>query len=1138
MVSAKHRGTCRPGQIVPPESSDLEGLPRQLSPTILSVLLDDLVEYNGISYRTVPLRTFRGKYIGLYFGSVGDARCEQFLEQLRGFYIVMNHKFECVLVSSDGSDRDYERHTQLTMWPTYPRGDYRPAMLRNHFEIREVPVLVILDPHGVVVTSNAVSKVDDDHAGFPWAEKVIDNTFGDSMQGRLVNLLEHLDLPPSNGVPAMQHQVIGLIFGELWCPDTRELMTRLQFLLQHLRGRVTPEGKRADPSHLAAIYFMHNEEIEKYSCFLNFEVPFQSVHLHDEDQSNTIRHFLGVTEQPMFCLVSPRDGWIVEDGGGWLKRDPTGVCFPWQPRTAGAHVGNMAHIAQSGYVDCLQQLHEDELNVALCKGAVFVALFHNVLKDRKEAIATIRAAALAFTHRVNDRTRQMRHSHVNLAGGLKVQEAKSPLEILRRELSRPSHPNWGKSNLSQPHSRVASRNTSFRRDDHKALDPKATHGKVLWRVLQSAVEKQCSLHGTAPWNNSDRSQTQNSLSFFYSTEEDRTTQVLNKFCCCDVRQLQQHQMWRRAQAQLEAKEMHQRTEMMQQFDQVNADVSETFMMPTASSVAAAVAASAVGGDSSAKVEAELKCSCGNVFMEDAAFCRKCGRSRAEEATLAQARVAKAVMSYMVPTVRPESRATNATGRSSNSAQGDHDFMEELGAQDQDVDEIQVKSAEQEERVKHTTYLPNTSYTEWNEQTETLLGDNHAFNGTGLIIDISKGCYYICGSLTDKETILKFLDAWDRGELDSFEIRMPNDDEIVKDDDADMEREMSIYSQQVSGILPEMGQNVIPGIVIWIPTLQHSESHMGPEHIFRALLNLAFQRCPREDKVNAHRIVGSFADPDDEETAPNKSTYKKLTPWIEKLWIFGLLDTNEARIEQGAGSWEPPSTSFLAELHSYVDDLLKTMSVERRDDDEFMEQEQSISPRGPGQRNATPKKSRRRFRITHTAEDMLIPHTDLFDDGLFELRRHIGTGSHCSKEDGDAYEGIPQSRRLSRTPDEENLSSQFPAIGNYNLCMRTARTRRELHAAMLDEISYHALVQYLPPPLFLLLVGDLPPASTLPWPTVMSVTHLHVLGHVPSMSAYREISPALNEVSWSSWAEGSADDRISPTTARHIAVPWA
>merc|ERR1740117_2168656 len=111
--------------------------------------------------------------------------------------------------------------------------------------------------------------------------------------------------------------------------------------------------------------------------------------------------------------------------------------------------------------------------------------------------------------------------------------------------------------------------------------------------------------------------------------------------------------------------------------------------------------------------------------------------------------------------------------------------------------------------------------------------------------------------------------------------------MIKDDEQDAAREMAMYSQHHTGIMPEIQtyQSVIPGIVIWIPSRQHSESHMSPDSIFRALLNVAMQRCPREDRVNTYRMFGSdYAD--DEE---NEGAFKKFIPSIEKFWIFGLLD---------------------------------------------------------------------------------------------------------------------------------------------------------------------------------------------------------------------------------------------------------
>lgn len=1043
MVNPQHMPLSGSDGYTSPRAREEQKLPQQLSPATLAILLEDLIEYNGISYRNVPLRTFRGKYIGLYFGAIENPRCEGFLEHLRGFYIVMNHKFECVLVSSDGTDDAYTRHTQMTSWPSYPRGDLRTALLRQHFNITECPTLVIVDANGIVVTANGVEKIVEDQAGFPWTEKVIDTVYGENSAGPgLRSVLSALDLPPSDFVPAMQHQVIGLLFGELWCPDTREIMKRLDFLLLHYRGRLGKHSKAVD-THFA-VYYVHCDELEKYSSFLNFQVPFPTVHIQDEHLRQVTHHFLNVREHPKFCIVSPKDGWVVEDGATWIKRDPTGVCFPWQPNHASSSG------SADGFLNSLAVLTEEELSAALTRGPVFIAFLHDVHSQRTEAIATLRAASTGYVSRVNDRQRIIKEQKLDLMGTLGADKDEdgqpSLFESLRKDLSRPTRPLASREGgLAPPENNRGSLFGKAPSTSPRGTLNNGAQGKVLWKVLQKAVEKQTSLHGSAPWNNpgvGPYTANRSSMTFFYSGMEDVTTSVLKKFCGCDIKHLQQHQMWRRVQAQIEAKEAQSRTEMLQQFRQVTADAASLGGAPQQS------------GDGTEPQRRE-----------------------------------SALPSVVGPDGAPLVLGSAASG--------------DLNS---DPLAMMVPDDEEHHDDKHdsttttSSFTPKAKFGAINKMTEELLGEDHSNSGTGMIIDLLQGVYYICGNLVEKDAVVRFLDAWDQGSLDPFEMRLPNQEEMIKDDEEQaVAREMAMYSQQAlaSGMLPDPTMSVIPGIVIWIPSRQHSESHMGPDSIFRALLNLAFQRSPREDKVNTYQMFGGGIDPEDEETGTGMQ--KRLTPWIEKLWIFGLLDTPEAGEEQESGAWQPPHAHFLAELYSYVDDLVKTRGGDAEQED--MSQQTSAGRRG----SRFGRKVQRQW-PPQSADEMLSPPTDLFDDGLRELRATF-MDSHA-------------------------------IAGNHNVCMRTARTRRTLHASMLDELGYHSLVQYLPPPLFVLLVGDLPPVDLLPWPTVLQVTHMHVLGSVPSVCQYRDVCPTLTVQSWNSWAESTADDRISTNIARHIAVPWA
>jgi hypothetical protein len=523
------------------------------------------------------------------------------------------------------------------------------------------------------------------------------------------------------------------------------------------------------------------------------------------------------------------------------------------------------------------------------------------------------------------------------------------------------------------------------------------------------------------------------MSFFYSTVHDHTTAILRKFCESDVKQLQQYEVWRRMMVQMDAKDAFQRAEMLQRFTKVTADQKVT------------------GKDSQS-----LSLASQSVYGPD-------GQPLVHQGTALH-------------------RGTRCFARNATSSELPQDVND--NAYDEDADD---EKREEEANLNSSDYLPNPKYRSMNKLTEELLGPANASTGSAMIIDLLKGVYYVCGNLVDKESILRFIDAWEAGSLDPFEIRLPNPDEMIKDDDVNVVREMAMYAQPTH---PSAGMSIIPGIVIWTPTRQHSESHMGPDSIYRALLNLAFQRCPREDRVSNYHMMGR----DFDELEDDTRAQKKFLPWIQQFWIFGLQDTEEAQQETGAGTWKPPNSHFLAQLHSYVDELVQGKAYSHFHSEDHL----------PITRTRTARNSKQHY--PQAGDDMLISQTDLFDEGLADLR--------ASFQDSNAF------------------------VGNQNVCMRMAQTRRALHAAMLDELGYHTLVQNLPPPLFILFVGDLPAVDLLPWPSVLHMTHLHVLGSVPSICAYRDISPALTVQGWHEWAESTADDRLGAVNAWHIAVPWA
>lgn len=104
-----------------------------------------------------------GKYIGLYFSASWCAPCRAFtplLKQFRDDHL--DNGFEVVLVNFDKSNTDKRRYIRDSgmEWPSV-EGARRKASknLAETYQVRGYPTLIILDPHGNVVTDRGVDAI-------------------------------------------------------------------------------------------------------------------------------------------------------------------------------------------------------------------------------------------------------------------------------------------------------------------------------------------------------------------------------------------------------------------------------------------------------------------------------------------------------------------------------------------------------------------------------------------------------------------------------------------------------------------------------------------------------------------------------------------------------------------------------------------------------------------------------------------------------------------------------------------------------------------------------------------------------------------------------------------------------------------
>ncbi|XP_057516091.1 probable nucleoredoxin 2 isoform X1 [Amaranthus tricolor] len=134
--------------------------------------LVNLLTNNGRDYvlshdplsNQVHVTSLQGKTIGLYFGAQWCIPCVEFIPKLTSIYRKIKqtirevHRtenqedFEIVFISSDRDEASFVSFFETMPWLALPFGDATNKSLAKHFDVREIPCLVILGPDGKTVT--------------------------------------------------------------------------------------------------------------------------------------------------------------------------------------------------------------------------------------------------------------------------------------------------------------------------------------------------------------------------------------------------------------------------------------------------------------------------------------------------------------------------------------------------------------------------------------------------------------------------------------------------------------------------------------------------------------------------------------------------------------------------------------------------------------------------------------------------------------------------------------------------------------------------------------------------------------------------------------------------------------------------
>lgn len=131
-----------------------------MSAELVKFIGDNLVSKGN---KSVPTTDLKDKIIALYFSAHWCPPCRQFTPLLNTTYnnLVKSGKpFEVVFVSSDQDQEGFDEYFGTMDWKAIPYVDEEKRQsLGEHFGIRGIPALYILDKEGKIISKDGRSDV-------------------------------------------------------------------------------------------------------------------------------------------------------------------------------------------------------------------------------------------------------------------------------------------------------------------------------------------------------------------------------------------------------------------------------------------------------------------------------------------------------------------------------------------------------------------------------------------------------------------------------------------------------------------------------------------------------------------------------------------------------------------------------------------------------------------------------------------------------------------------------------------------------------------------------------------------------------------------------------------------------------------
>jgi len=273
--------------------------------------------------------------VGIFFGAAWSGSCKQFMDPLTKVYKKLTEEkgasFEIVYVPATVPGRPPEDEASfkelLAQMPWLAIPLHRKAThkaLTRRFQVRQIPMLVLLDADGKVIHRDitpAVTHIIEDPEGetfagqFPWSEKRHSNIkqmLGDTFLRSTGKDADGKDTHEEVNISALEGKYVGVLLSATWHWQCRRFQQMLEYMYEKLKG----EGKN----------------FEIIDMDYSGEVPWLCMPQKSFAEKQKLGEAFRVEQCPMLVIIDPEGNVVTTEGVEIVTKDTDGECFPWTPK--------------------------------------------------------------------------------------------------------------------------------------------------------------------------------------------------------------------------------------------------------------------------------------------------------------------------------------------------------------------------------------------------------------------------------------------------------------------------------------------------------------------------------------------------------------------------------------------------------------------------------------------------------------------------------------------------------------------------------------------------------------------------------------------------------------------------------------